>query len=84
MGSRAALEVRAHDVPFMVEHGQRVCKLTFSRMLEPPKSAYGTAVASHYQHQEDSLSKHFVLPDWLQPGPPPAHQDDQPRLFSEN
>ncbi|MCA1691568.1 MAG: 2'-deoxycytidine 5'-triphosphate deaminase, partial [Actinobacteria bacterium] len=28
-GSRAALEVRAHDVPFMIEHGQRVCKLTF-------------------------------------------------------
>ena len=26
LGSRAALEVRAHDVPFMIEHGQRVCK----------------------------------------------------------
>ena len=38
-GSTAALEVRAHDVPFMVEHGQRVCKLTFERMLEPPTAA---------------------------------------------
>ena len=35
-GSRAALEVRAHDVPFMIEHGQRVCKLTFEHMLEAP------------------------------------------------
>ena len=35
-GSRAALEVRAHDVPFMVENGQAVCKLTFERMLEEP------------------------------------------------
>ena len=33
LGSRAALEVRAHDVPFMIEHGQRVCKLTYERML---------------------------------------------------
>ena len=38
-GSRAALEVRAHDVPFMVEHGQRVCKLTFERMLERARHA---------------------------------------------
>ncbi len=41
-GSRAALEVRAHDVPFMIEHGQRVCKLTFDRMLEPPDVLYGS------------------------------------------
>ena len=38
-GSRAALEVRAHDVPFMVENGQAVCKLTFERMLEEPTVA---------------------------------------------
>ena len=40
-GSRAALEVRAHDVPFMIEHGQRVCKLTFEHMLEAPDRLYG-------------------------------------------
>ncbi|MGI9017494.1 MAG: 2'-deoxycytidine 5'-triphosphate deaminase [Euzebya sp.] len=85
MGSRAALEVRAHDVPFMVEHGQRVCKLTFSRMLEAPESAYGIGVSSHYQHQEDSLSKHFIVPEWLQPGATPAGSEDgQPRLFGES
>ncbi len=58
-GSRAALEVRAHDVPFMIEHRQRVCKLTFDRMLEPPDLLYGEAMGSSYQHQRHTLSKHF-------------------------
>ena len=61
-GSRAALEVRAHDVPFMIEHGQRVCKLTFDRMLEPPDVLYGSAMGSSYQHQEETLGKHFRRP----------------------
>jgi dCTP deaminase len=51
--------VRAHDVPFMIEHGQRVCKLTFDKMLEPPDVLYGSAVGSSYQHQEETLGKHF-------------------------
>jgi len=58
-GSRAALEVRAHDVPFVIEHGQRVCKLTFDRMLEAPRSLYGEAIGSSYQRQEETLGKHF-------------------------
>ena len=61
-GSRAALEVRAHDVPFMIEHGQRVCKLTFERMLEAPTALYGQDVGSSYQLQLDTLSKHFRRP----------------------
>ena len=40
-GSRAALEVRARDVSFMVEHGQPVCKLAFERMAEEPDVLYG-------------------------------------------
>ncbi|MGA2933352.1 MAG: 2'-deoxycytidine 5'-triphosphate deaminase, partial [Acidimicrobiales bacterium] len=48
-GSRAALEVRAHDVPFMIEHGQAVCKLTFERMLERPEMLYGPEIGSSYQ-----------------------------------
>jgi dCTP deaminase len=59
-GSRAALEVRAHDVPFMIEHGQRVCKLTFERMLEEPASLYGRGIGSSYQQQEETLGKHFL------------------------
>src|SRR6516162_10341945 len=59
-GARAALEVRAHDVPFMIEDGQRVCKLTFERMLEPPLALYGQTIRSSYQQQGDSLGKHFL------------------------
>ena len=62
LGTRAALEVRAHDVPFMVEHGQRVCKLTFERMLAEPETLYGTMIGSSYQLQEESLGKHFLRP----------------------
>lgn len=58
-GSRAALEVRAHDVPFMIEHGQRVCKLTFDRMLAAPERLYGDDARSNYQGQLDTLGKHF-------------------------
>jgi dCTP deaminase len=59
-GSRAALEVRARDVPFMVEHRQPICKLAFESMLERPDKLYGADVGSNYQGQETMLSKHFV------------------------
>ena len=59
-GSRAALEVRAHDVPFVVEHGQAVCKLGFERMSAEPKRLYGADVKSHYQNQATTLSKYFL------------------------
>ncbi|MDQ3690835.1 MAG: 2'-deoxycytidine 5'-triphosphate deaminase [Chloroflexota bacterium] len=59
-GSRAALEVRARDVPFMVEHRQPICKLAFERMIERPDRLYGTDVGSNYQGQETMLSKHFI------------------------
>jgi dCTP deaminase len=61
-GSRAALEVRAHDVPFMVEHGQKVCRLSFERMAEAPVLLYGEDLQSHYQYQIGTLSKHFKRP----------------------
>jgi dCTP deaminase len=58
-GTKAALEVRAHDVPFMIEHRQRVCKLNFERMLDAPSTLYGSGIGSAYQRQADTLSKHF-------------------------
>jgi dCTP deaminase len=61
-GSRAALEVRAHDVPFMIEHGQAVCKLTFERMLEAPEILYGPGIGSSYQQQGETLSRYFRRP----------------------
>jgi len=60
LGSRAALEVRARDVSFMVEHGQPVCKLAFERMSEEPDVLYGEDVGSNYQGQQTMLSKHFL------------------------
>ncbi len=59
-GSRAALEVRARDVSFMVEHDQPVCKLAFERMAEEPDVLYGEDVGSNYQGQQTMLSKHFL------------------------
>ncbi len=77
-GSRAALEIRAHDVPFMIEHLQRVCKLTFETMIEAPDTLYGQDVGSNYQGQVDTLSKHFIHET---PPTPPA---DQNPLFDGN
>jgi dCTP deaminase len=59
-GSRAVLEVRAHDVPFVVEHGQAICTLGFERMLEEPQILYGEVIGSNYQGQADFLSKYFA------------------------
>ena len=59
-GSRAALEVRAHDVPFKVEDGQLVCKLVFLPMAEVPHELYGSTGSNNYQFQTETLSKHFV------------------------
>lgn len=61
LGSTAALEVRAHDVPFMIEHRQGVCKLTFERMLAEPDRLYGQGIGSNYQGQTETLGKHFRL-----------------------
>ena len=58
-GSRAALEVRARDVSFMVEHRQPVCKLGLEWMSEPAQRLYGTDLGSNYQGQVTMLSKHF-------------------------
>jgi dCTP deaminase len=58
-GSRAVLEVRAHDVPFALEHGQRIARLEFETMAKPPTKLYGPDIGSSYQNQELWLSKHF-------------------------
>ena len=58
-GSRAVLEVRSHEVPFILEHGQTVCRLVYEKMAERPSFLYGTGIGSHYQAQGLKLSKHF-------------------------
>ncbi|MGI9401044.1 MAG: 2'-deoxycytidine 5'-triphosphate deaminase [Rhizobiaceae bacterium] len=59
-GSRAVLEVRSHEVPFIVEHGQLVGRLVFEHMLENPSQLYGQDLGSNYQAQGLKLSKHFI------------------------
>jgi dCTP deaminase len=58
-GSRAVLEVRSHEVPFILEHGQIVGRLVYERMRGRPNALYGTELGSNYQAQGLKLSKHF-------------------------
>lgn len=61
-GSRAVLEVRSYEVPFVIEHGQIVGRLMYERLTSQPKTLYGAGVASSYQRQGIALSKHFKPP----------------------
>ncbi|MEL7100817.1 MAG: 2'-deoxycytidine 5'-triphosphate deaminase [Pseudomonadota bacterium] len=58
-GARGVLEVRCHEAPFVLEHGQVVGRLVYERMSEPPATLYGAGLASNYQGQGLKLSKHF-------------------------
>ncbi len=58
-GTRAVLEVRAHEVPFLMEHGQLVGRLNYMHLLSRPAKIYGTNIGSSYQHQALTLSKQF-------------------------
>ncbi len=59
LGSRAVLEVRSREVPFILEHGQIVGRLVYEKMLARPDQLYGTGIGSNYQAQGLKLSKHF-------------------------
>ncbi|MGB7432443.1 MAG: 2'-deoxycytidine 5'-triphosphate deaminase [Ahrensia sp.] len=59
-GSRAVLEVRSHDVPFVLEHGQIVGRLVYEHMQTLPDALYGSDLKSNYQAQGLKLSKHFI------------------------
>ena len=58
-GSRAVLEVRSYEVPFLLEHGQVVARLTYERLTAVPDRLYGSGIGSSYQRQGLALSKHF-------------------------
>ena len=57
--SRAVLEVRSHEVPFLIEDGQVVGRLIYERLIASPDRLYGTGIGSSYQSQGLALSKHF-------------------------
>ncbi|UWP89984.1 2'-deoxycytidine 5'-triphosphate deaminase [Aliiroseovarius crassostreae] len=58
-GSRGVLEVRCHEAPFVLEHGQVVGRLVYERMSQTPEALYGVDIKSNYQGQGLKLSKHF-------------------------
>jgi len=58
-GSRAVLEVRSHEVPFLIEDGQILGRLVYERLIARPDKLYGRAIGSSYQSQGLALSKHF-------------------------
>ncbi|MGF1553952.1 MAG: 2'-deoxycytidine 5'-triphosphate deaminase [Paracoccaceae bacterium] len=60
--SRGVLEVRCHEAPFAIEHGQPVGRLVYEAMAERPDVLYGQGIGSNYQGQALKLSKHFRAP----------------------
>jgi dCTP deaminase len=58
-GSRAVLEVRSHEVPFLIEHGQILGRLVYERLIARPDKLYGSPIGSSYQRQGLTLSKVF-------------------------
>jgi dCTP deaminase len=58
-GSRAVLEVRSREVPFLLGHGQTIGRLIYERLAEPSDKLYGAGLGSNYQAQTLKLSKHF-------------------------
>jgi len=59
VGSRGVLEVRCHEAPFVLEHGQIVGRLVYEQMEAVPAELYGADMSSNYQGQGLKLSKHF-------------------------
>jgi len=60
-GSRGVLEVRCHEAPFVLEHGQVVGRLVYERMSERPDTLYGAGISSNYQGQGLKLAKQFRM-----------------------
>ena len=63
IGSRGVLEVRSHDVPFLLEHEQVIGRLRYERLIARPEKIYGTGIGSHYQGQGLKLAKQFKTPE---------------------
>jgi dCTP deaminase len=60
-GSRGVLEVRCHEAPFVLEHGQVVGRLVYEHMKNRPETLYGAGLSSNYQGQGLKLAKQFRM-----------------------
>jgi dCTP deaminase len=61
-GSRAVLEIRSFEVPFVLRDGQLVGRLVYERLTDVPDKLYGPAIGSSYQRQGLALAKQFKRP----------------------
>ena len=57
--AKAVLEVRSHDVPFLLEHGQIIGWLRYEKLAGVPDRVYGGDIGSSYQGQGLKLGKQF-------------------------
>jgi dCTP deaminase len=62
-GTRAVLEVRASQMPILLEDEQFVGRLNYFKMADLPDKVYGGSIGSSYQHQGLALSKQFKRED---------------------
>ncbi|MFO0500557.1 MAG: 2'-deoxycytidine 5'-triphosphate deaminase [Pseudomonadota bacterium] len=60
-GTRAVLEVRAHDVPCVLRHGQRLGRFVYETLSEAPEKLYGQEIGSNYSGQGLKLAKYFTM-----------------------
>lgn len=58
-GSRAVLEIRSFEVPFVLRDGQLVGRLVYERLTGIPDKLYGPTIGSSYQRQGLALAKQF-------------------------
>jgi len=58
-GTTGVLEIRSHDVPFVLEHGQRICRMVYERLTEVPDKIYSRGIGSNYAAQGLKLAKQF-------------------------
>lgn len=58
-GTKAVLEVRAHEVPILLEDRREIGRLTYHKMADRPEKVYGSGIGSSYQQQQLALSKQF-------------------------
>lgn len=56
-GAKIVLEMRSHNVPFLIEDGQLVGRVQWERLVEATDRPYG--VGASYQSQGLALSRHF-------------------------
>ena len=58
-GAFAVLEVKTHEVSFIIEDGQTIARIQYEKLNKSPSMLYGKNINSNYQNQKLALSKHF-------------------------